>query len=131
MTKEQDEERILRVWTPVILRASVLTSAVLLIVGLITMGLSAPGFYVERVNEIRTEGRTAAKLDWSTTTVEALHGHPRAILMLGLLVLTLVPIGRVGFTFCFFLKEGDHAFTALTATVLLLLIVGVMLGRVG
>ncbi len=49
----------------------------------------------------------------------------------GLLVLTLVPLGRVGFTFVLFLKDRDLAFTVLTATVLLLLVVGVLLGRVG
>jgi uncharacterized membrane protein len=131
MTSGQDEDRILRVWTPIILRASVLISATLLLIGLIAMAVNAPGFYVERIQEIRTEGRRAASEDWKALTVQALHGHPRSILMFGLLMLTLVPLGRVAFTFVFFLKEGDRAFTLLTATVLLLLIVGVMLGRVG
>ena len=131
MATEQDEDRILRVWTPRILRASVLASSALLILGLVVMGLTAPGFYIDRVDDIQTHGRKAVTQDWTSLTTEAFHGHPRAILMVGLLILTLVPLGRVGFTFFFFLKEKDHAFTILTATVLLLLIVGVMLGRVG
>jgi len=131
MATREDEDRFLRVWTPIILRTSVLLSAALLIVGLLVMAVNAPGYYVDRIHEIRAEGRRAASEDWKALTVQAFHGHPRAILMFGLLLLTLVPLGRVGFTFLFFLKQGDLAFTLLTATVLVLLIVGVMLGRVG
>lgn len=127
----QDEDRVLRVWTPIILRASVLTSAVLLILGLVAMALVTPGSYVARVHELQTRGRAAVRQTWGTLAAEALKGQPHAILMVGLLVLTLVPLGRVGFTFFLFLKERDLAFTLLTATVLFLLVVGVMLGRVG
>lgn len=128
---EQDEDRILRAWTPIILRASVLTSAVLLILGLVAMALVSPGSYVARVHEIQAGGRLAVQQEWSTLAVEAIEGQPHAILMVGLLVLTLVPLGRVGFTFLVFLEQRDLAFTLLTATVLLLLVLGVMLGRVG
>jgi len=95
------------------------------------MARLTPGSYVDRVHEIQAHGRLAVDEEWSTLAVEAIKGDPHAILMVGLLVLTLVPLGRVGFTFFLFLKERDLAFTLLTATVLLLLIVGVMLGRVG
>ena len=95
------------------------------------MALVTPGYYVARVHEIQTRGRGAVQQHWGTLAVDALRGRPYAILMVGLLVLTLVPLGRVGFTFFLFLKEGDLAFTLLTATVLLLLVVGSMLGRVG
>ena len=131
MASREDEDRFLRVWTPIILRASVLLSAVLLIIGLAVMAVTAPGFYVDRIHELRIEGRRAASEDWKALTVQAFHGHPRAILMFGMLLLTLVPLGRVAFTFFFFLKQGDLPFTLLTATVLLLLIVGMIVGRVG
>ena len=36
---EQDEDRILRIWTPIILRVSVLASAVLLLFGLVEMAV--------------------------------------------------------------------------------------------
>jgi uncharacterized membrane protein len=61
----------------------------------------------------------------------ALRGDPRSIMMVGLLVLTLVPLGRVTFTFILFLKEGDRIFAVATAYVLAALIAGVMLGRIG
>jgi uncharacterized membrane protein len=128
---EQDEDRILRIWTPIILRVSVLASAVLLVIGLVMMALVTPGFYVAQFHEIQTQGRLAIKQDWATVARLALEGHPHAILTMGLLVLTLVPLGRVGFTFVLFLKEKDWPFTALTASVLLLLMVGILLGRVG
>jgi len=43
----------------------------------------------------------------------------------------LVPLGRVAFTLIFFIKERDGWFILLTATVLSLLILGVVFGRVG
>jgi len=128
---EQDEDRILRIWTPIILRVSVLSSAVFLLFGLVEMALVAPASYVARFHEIQTSGRLAIQQDWGRLARLAIEGRPHAILTIGLLVLTLVPLGRVGFTFVLFLKEKDWAFTALTATVLLLLLVGVLLGRVG
>jgi uncharacterized membrane protein len=127
---EQDEDRVLRIWTPIILRVSVLASAVLLLFGLVEMAFVAPASYVERFHEIQSRGRLAIQLDWGGLARLALEGRPRAIMTVGLLVLTLVPLGRVGFTFVLFLKEKDWPFTALTATVLLLLVVGVLLGRV-
>ncbi len=127
---ERDEDRILRIWTPIILRVSVLASAVLLLFGLIEMALVAPASYVERFHEIQSRGRLVIQLDWGGLARLVLEGQPRAIMTVGLLVLTLVPLARVGFTFVLFLKEKDWPFTALTATVLLLLVVGVLLGRV-
>lgn len=128
---EQDEDRILRIWTPIILRVSVLASAVLLLFGLVETAFVASASYVERFHEIQMQGRSAVKEDWGMLVRLALEGRPQAIMTVGLLVLTLVPLGRVGFTFVLFLKDKDWAFTVLTATVLLLLVVGVLLGRVG
>ena len=59
------------------------------------------------------------------------HGQPHAVMIIGLYVLTLVPLARVAFTLVLFLKERDFIYVAATAYVLAALIMGVMLGRVG
>jgi uncharacterized membrane protein len=52
-------------------------------------------------------------------------------LMLGLFVLTLVPLARVVFCFLLFIKERDYTYVAFTAYVLAGLIVGVLVGGAG
>ncbi len=59
------------------------------------------------------------------------QGQPHAVMIIGLYVLTLVPLARVAFTLVLFLKERDFIYVAATAYVLAALIMGVMLGRVG
>ena len=51
--------------------------------------------------------------------------------MLGLFVLTRVPLARVAFCFLFFIKERGYTYVAFTAYVLAGLIVGVLVGGVG
>lgn len=131
MADTADEDRILRVWTPVILRVSVTASVIILAAGLIIIGIVNPEAYVARVRLIQANGASFPKERWVPLVKEAFEGQPRPLLMLGLLVLTLVPLGRVAFTFFFFLKQRDVPFIFLTATVLLLLVLGVVLGRVG
>jgi uncharacterized membrane protein len=50
---------------------------------------------------------------------------------LGLMVLTLVPLARVAFCFLLFVKERDGIYVAFTAYVLIGLVAGIVLGRVG
>ena len=123
-------DRILREWTPLILRTLLSISATVLIIGLIMMASLAPGYYVQRFRAAQL-GRSHIQEEWSQLGGEALKGDPHSILMIGLLVLTLVPLGRVVFTFILFLRERDTIFALATAYVLAALITGVMLGRIG
>jgi uncharacterized membrane protein len=59
------------------------------------------------------------------------QGNPHAVLMIGLFVLTLVPLARVAFCFILFIRERDYAFVAFTAYVLAGLIIGVLVGSGG
>ena len=129
-TAVSKEDQILREWTPLILRTLLMISATVLILGLIMMASSAPGYYVERFRAAQ-HGRSSAPEQWSQLGAAALSGNPHAILTVGLLVLTLVPIGRVAFTFVLFVKQKDRIFALATAYVLVALIAGVMLGRIG
>lgn len=124
------EDQILREWTPLILRTLLLISATVLALGLIMIASSAPGYYVQRFHAAQ-HGRSHISQEWSQLGEAASRGDPRSIMMIGLLVLTLVPLGRVAFTFILFLKEGDRIFAVATAYVLAALIAGILLGRIG
>jgi uncharacterized membrane protein len=124
------EDQILREWTPLILRTLLLISSTMLVLGLLIMASSAPGYYVQRFHAAE-HGRSHIRQEWSQLGQAALRGDPHSIMMLGLLVLTLVPLGRVAFTFVLFVKERDRIFALATAYVLAALVAGVMLGRIG
>jgi uncharacterized membrane protein len=129
MAATSEEDRILREWTPLILRTLLLISMTVLALGLIVVGTSAPSYYVQRFH-VAQHGRSRIRHEWSQWGEAALRGDPRSIMMIGLLVLTLVPLGRVAFTFILFLKEGDRIFAVATAYVLAALIAGIILGRI-
>jgi uncharacterized membrane protein len=125
-----DEDRILRSWTPVILRSVLITASVVLVIGLVASATIAPGYYVGRFHIIQ-HGDLYKAQDWAQLITGAISGQPHDILTLGLVVLTLVPIARVLFSFILFIKERDLVFVAATAYVLAGLIVGTLLGSIG
>jgi len=126
-----DEERILRVWTPVILRTILLSAIVILLVGLLSMAWQNPGYYVGRFHRLQKIGYSQDRENVAALVSASLKGEPRQIMTLGLMVLTLVPLVRVAFCFLLFVKERDGIYVAFTAYVLIGLVVGVILGRVG
>ena len=68
---------------------------------------------------------------FSQDIAAALKGDPHSVMTLGLFILTLVPLARVAFCFLLFLKERDYTFVFLTAYVLIGLMAGVLLGKIG
>jgi len=130
MANEAEEDRILRVWTPLLLRTILIVSAVILIFGLYLTAVYAPGYYVERYRAVAA-GHFFPPETFHQIISRALAGEPHSVMTLGLLVLTLVPLGRVAFCFLFFIKERDYPFVGFTGYVLLGLIAGVLLGRIG
>lgn len=125
-----DEDRILRTWTPLILRTVLIASTVVLVAGLIVTVLHAPGFYVNRFHALQ-HGRLHNTESIQSLINDLRAGDPHAILTMGLYLLTLVPLVRVAFTLVLFLKDHDYIYVASTAYVLSGLILGVMLGRIG
>ena len=126
-----DEERILRVWTPIILRTILVSAIVILLVGLLSMAWQNPGYYVGRFHRLQKIGYSQDRETVAALVSASLKGEPRQIMTLGLMVLTLVPLARVAFCFLLFVKERDGIYVAFTAYVLIGLVVGVILGRVG
>ncbi len=125
-----EEDRILRVWTPVLLRTILVIATVILLGGLILMITQSPGNYVRRYHAVQAE-HFAEKADFAEMLRLAAGGDPHSVMTLGLYVLTLVPLARVAFCFLLFVKERDFAYVGFTAYVLIGLIAGILLGRIG
>jgi uncharacterized membrane protein len=127
--KAQDEDRILRVWTPVILRTVLAAAGIVLIAGVIAISLT-PGEYVTHFRAVQHNAHVKDYLTFGQLVTSALHGNPRSIMTLGLMILTLVPLARVAFCLLFFIKTRNRAFVVFTAYVLAGLVAGVLLGRI-
>lgn len=125
-----EEDRILRTWTPLILRTVLLVSSIAMVVGIVQSLVFAPGFYVRRFQAIQL-GQLHVRDGLAQLMGEMRNGDPHGTMTVGLFLLTLVPLVRVAFTFFLFLKERDFVYVAATAYVLAALAVGVLLGRVG
>lgn len=128
--RAQDEDRILRVWTPVILRVVLVASGIVLIAGLIAIART-PGEYVKHFRAVQQNARVKDYGNFMALLMRASRGNPRSIMTVGLMILTLVPLARVAFCLVFFIKTRNQPFVIFTAYVLVGLIIGVMLGRMG
>jgi uncharacterized membrane protein len=127
---KDEENRILRVWTPFLLRTILIAAMVTLVAGLILTYTFAPDYYVDRYHAV-AQGHLIGKEKFLLIGERIRHGNPHAVLTIGLFILTLVPLARVAFCFILFIRERDYTYVALTAYVLAGLIVGVLVGSVG
>jgi uncharacterized membrane protein len=127
---KQEEDRILREWTPILLRSILIAAMILLVAGVILDYTYAPDYYVQRYHAVQ-QGRILGREKYALFFGRIRAGNPHAVLTLGLFVLTLVPLARVAFCFILFIKERDYTYVALTAYVLAGLIIGVLVGSVG
>ncbi len=130
MPKQEEENRILREWTPILLRSILIAAMILLVSGLILDYTFAPDYYVDRYREVQ-QGHLIGREKFALLSERIRAGNPHAVLTVGLFVLTLVPLARVAFCFILFIRERDYTYVALTAYVLAGLIVGVLVGSVG
>jgi uncharacterized membrane protein len=125
-----EEDRILRVWTPLLLRTILIAALVVLTFGIILTYTYAPDYYVDRYYAVQ-QGHLYGSQDVHDFFKNVLAGEPHAVLLLGLFVLTLVPLARVAFCFLFFIQQRDYVYVACTAYVLMGLIIGMVIGGIG
>ena len=130
MTTRSDEDRILRSWTPFILRAVLISAGTVLVIGLVLM-IKTPGEYVDHFRLAQENAPRQEHGSFAGLLLYALNGDPRSIMTVGLLILTLVPLARVAFSWFFFIQRRNWAFVFFTAYVLAGLAAGAMLGRIG
>ncbi|MGB8411317.1 MAG: DUF1634 domain-containing protein [Candidatus Binatus sp.] len=127
---KQEEDRILREWTPILLRTILIAAMITLVAGLVMTYTFAPGYYVEHYQAAQ-HGHLIGKETLGLLVERVRQGNPHAVLTIGLFVLTLVPLARVAFCFILFIRERDYTYVALTAYVLAGLIAGVLAGSAG
>lgn len=125
-----EEDRILRLWTPILLRTILIVAMVMLLLGLVLTARLAPGYLVDRYHQAQL-GHLLGGEKFSSLWRDVVAGKPHTVLILGLFVLTLVPLARVAFCFALFIKERDRIYILFTAYVLAGLVVGILLGRMG
>ena len=130
MANENEEDRILREWTPILLRTILIAATVVLFAGLFMMATYAPGYYVQRYRAVEA-GHVHQHETFAEIFSGAVARDPHSVMTIGLFILTLVPLARVAFCFVLFLKERDYTYVFLTAYVLIGLIAGVLLGKIG
>jgi uncharacterized membrane protein len=118
------------VWTPVLLRTILIAAMVTLVAGLILAYTIAPDYFVDRYHAVE-QGNLIGKEHFGLLFEHIRQGNPHAVLTIGLFILTLVPLARVAFCFILFIRERDYTYVAFTAYVLIGLIVGVLVGRIG
>jgi uncharacterized membrane protein len=125
-----EEDRILRLWTPILLRSIVVVAMTVLVTGLVLTATIAPNYFVHRYRQIQLGhliGRESLPTIWSNL----LAGQPHAVLTVGLFMLTLVPLARVAFCLVLFIKTRDIAYVGFTSYVFAALIIGFLLGHIG
>jgi uncharacterized membrane protein len=127
---KQEEDRILRQWTPILLRSILIAAMAVLGAGLVLSYTFAPDYYVERYQAAQ-HGHLIGRETPGLLLERVRQGNPHAVLTIGLFVLTLVPLARVAFCFILFIRERDYTYVALTAYVLAGLIAGVLAGSAG
>ena len=78
---------------------------------------------LQRSSAVLTAARPAS---WQALLERAGSGHPLAIIQVGLLVLILTPMARVGMTVILFIVQHDWRFVLITAIVLVILVLGLL-----
>lgn len=108
-----------------VLRGGVLLSAAIILLGVVLYYLRNP-----RANPAIAQPEA---FPHSLTTVLAglAHADGLAIIVLGLLILLATPVIRVAVSIVAFALEGDRLYVAITALVLLILVVSFIAGRGG
>jgi len=110
----EDDDVLLRRWTPLLLRATLIVATLLMLTGV-----------------VMAHAKTAVTSTATLSLTAALHQNPAALAMLGLMTLTLVPLIRVAFCLMLFLRRRNLIYVAMTAYVLAVLTAGIALGRMG
>ncbi|HET9798391.1 MAG TPA: DUF1634 domain-containing protein [Gemmatimonadaceae bacterium] len=106
-----------------LLQAGVVIASIVVIIGgamvLVRHGAERPTFSVFR-------GESSHLRSIAATLSGVLAGDPRAIVQLGLVLLIATPVARVALTLAAFAAQRDRLYMAMTAVVLLLLLVGLL-----
>jgi uncharacterized membrane protein len=110
-----------------VLRAGVIVAAALIAAGALLFLIQGPG-PGDPTSLAQLDSRSSLPFSVSPRTIwqGVTHLRAAAVIELGLLVLILTPVARVGMTVVLFAKQRDRTFVAITTVVLLVLLVGLL-----
>ena len=114
-----------------LLRTGVAVSLALIIFGTVLTFLHHPS-YLDSATELQRLASPRAALPHTLNAVQGglLAGRGQAFVSLGLLLLIATPILRVAVSILAFLYQRDRVFVLITTTVLILLLLSFVLGKV-
>ncbi len=119
-------------WISVTLRAGVLVSLLLIVVGTLITFLHHPQYVASKTRSGPPHQRPARPSPTRSPEVAAgiaaLRGQ--AIVAAGLLVLIATPVLRVAISILVFLDDGDYPFVLITTSVLVILLISFLLGTI-
>jgi uncharacterized membrane protein len=119
-----------------VLRIGVIICGFVITIGLILTWLNAPALNQFSLDTLPTllSGQTVSTADVPRSITEfrsALTAfHPSAVIALGLLLLIALPTVRVALTVFIFLFERDYVYLGITLFVLVILLSGIIFGKV-
>ncbi|HEY3053854.1 MAG TPA: DUF1634 domain-containing protein [Thermoanaerobaculia bacterium] len=114
-----------------VLRVGVVLSIAIILIGIVTTFVHHPEYFSSRPElGALTSPQTHFPNTFGDVIGGVRHGEGQAIIMAGLLVLIATPVARVALSVIIFIIARDRLYTAITATVLLILLVSFAVGLV-
>ena len=128
----QEDRRVVRVEIVIswVLRVGVVTSLTIVVAGLVLIFVHHPELLTSatRLQELTQRG-TVFPHTLSEVFQGLMHTRGEATVALGLLLLILTPVTRVAVSILAFLYQRDRVFTLITLTVLIILLMSFVIGR--
>ena len=129
VSEAHPEDRVLRTVTPLVLRGGLIIAMTCIGLGLFRWILE-PTEFLSQFHAI-TSGAHPRPFVWREELSSVARLRPRGLVLLGLVFLTATPLARVLLCAATFARARDRVFVLLTATVILLLGLAIVLGRIG
>ena len=128
----QEDHRVVRVEIVIswVLRVGVVTSLAVVVAGLILVFVHHPDF-LSSAGELPKLTQPGAIFPHTLSEVFQGVAHTRgeAVVAIGLLLLILTPVTRVAVSILAFLYQRDRLYTFITLTVLIILLMSFVIGR--
>ncbi|MFN8556051.1 MAG: DUF1634 domain-containing protein [Dehalococcoidia bacterium] len=126
-TVSGDHDHPMERWISLVLRVGALISGAIIALGLTLLMLDGPGPHDPRsLSALRSQGGGSLPVHPLTVAQQAVHGQAAAIIQVGVLALILTPVLRVAMTLALFVVQRDRVFEAVTAIVLIVLLMGLI-----
>jgi uncharacterized membrane protein len=129
MNELHPEDALLRRITPIILRGGLIIAMSCIGLGLLRWVIQ-PDEFVTQFRAI-TAGGHPRPFVWREELLSVFRLRSRGLVLLGLVFLTATPLARVLLCAATFIRQRDRKFVILTGTVVALLGVAIVLGRIG